>query len=262
MSEVTGKFVWYELMTTDTAGAEAFYTTVAGWSAQDSGLPGIEYAYTVLGVGGAHIGGIMALPQEASAGGARWLGYVAVADADASAASIEAAGGVIHRPPADIPNVGRFAVVADPQGAVFNIMKPMPPAGSPEIPPPAPGAPGHVGWHELHTTDREAAFAFYAGLFGWTKGAAFDMGGSVGIYQLFATGEADVGGMMTKMASVPAPFWLYYVNVAEIDAAAARVKNAGGQVMNGPHQVPGGSWIVQALDPQGAMFALVGPRAA
>jgi predicted enzyme related to lactoylglutathione lyase len=258
MSASHGKFVWYELMTTDTAGAEAFYKAVVGWGTQDSGMPGM--AYTLLNAGGTAIGGLMALPEEARKAGMRpgWTGYVAVDDVDASAAQLTKAGGAVHRAPDNIPGVGRFAVVADPQGATFVLFKAA--AEGPGAPPaPAPGTPGHPGWRELHAADQEAAFGFYSGLFGRTKAEPFDMG-PMGIYQLFATGDAPVGGMMTKMETAPVPFWLYYFNVAGIDAAASRVKAAGGQVQNGPHEVPGGSWILQGLDPQGAMFALVGPR--
>ena len=119
--------------------------------------------------------------------------------------------------------------------------------------------PGHVGWHELQAGDLDSAFAFYAGLFGWTKSEAIDMG-DMGLYQTFATGGAAVGGMMKKMPEVPTPFWLYYFNVEAIDAAAARVSQGGGKLLMAPREVPGGSWIVQCLDPQGAMFAMVAPR--
>lgn len=259
MSNPHGKFVWYELMTTDTAGAESFYRSVIGWGARDSGQPGM--AYTMLTVAGNAIGGMMALPEDACKAGARpgWVGYVWARDVDATAAQVKAAGGAVHRPPADIPGVGRFAVVADPQGAAFALFK-CAAEGQAQPPAPAPGTPGHAGWHELHAGERESAFAFYSGQFGWTKAEAFDMGGPVGIYQLFATGGAPVGGMMRKMDVFPAPFWLYYFNVDDIDAAAARVTGGAGKVLNGPHEVPGGNWIVQSLDPQGAMFALVGPR--
>jgi predicted enzyme related to lactoylglutathione lyase len=122
-----------------------------------------------------------------------------------------------------------------------------------------PGVPGHTGWRELHAGDRERAFGFYSGLFGWTKAEALDMG-PMGIYQLFATGGVPVGGMMTKTQAFPAPAWLYYFNVDDIEAAVVRVKDKGGQLLMGPHEVPGGAWIVQGRDPQGAMFALVGPH--
>jgi uncharacterized protein len=257
MTQSPRKFVWYELLTTDPAAAENFYRSVVGWSAQDSGVPGI--AYTILSAGATSIGGLMALPEAALKMGARpgWMGYVGVDDVDAGADEFVKAGGVIHKAPADIPGVGRFAVVADPQGAALTLFK----AASGAEPEPAPqGAPGHAGWRELHAVDRDSAFAFYADRFGWTKGDAMDMG-PMGIYQLFkAGGEEAIGGMMTKLEAMPVPFWLYYFNVAGIDAAAKAVEAGGGQVLNGPHEVPGGAFILQGLDPQGGMFALVGPR--
>jgi len=255
MSNPHGKFVWYELMTSDTDAAEAFYKSVNGWTAQDSGMPG---QYTILSADGVGIGGLMAVPEEARHKGARpaWLGYVHVEDVDAGAEDVKDAGGTVHRAPADIPSVGRFSVVADPQGAVFMLFKN---AGGPDRPKVAAGTPGHVGWHELHATDYESVFEFYADLFDWTKGETHEMG-PMGVYQLFSTGDVPDGGMMTGTAGAPGPFWLYYFNVDAIDAAVDRVKGAGGVVMQGPHQVPGGSWIAQCTDPQGAMFALVGPR--
>lgn len=251
-----GKFVWYELMTTEPQAAEVFYRNVIGWQAQDAGMPG--GAYTILSAGPTPVGGLMALLPEACAAGARpgWIGYVGVSDVDEFASRVVQRGGKLHRAAEDIPGVGRFAVVADPQGAAFVLFK----GNSTQPPSAAPGTPGHVGWHELHAIDGAGAFAFYADMFGWTKGEGMDMG-PMGIYQLFMTGDAAVGGMMTKMPEVPVPFWLYYVNVAGVDPAVARVTANGGKVINGPMQVPGGSWIVNCLDPQGAMFALVGPKA-
>ena len=255
MSESQGKFVWYELATTDAAAAEAFYKSVVGWGAQDAGVPGS--AYTLWTAGGTPVGGLMALTEEARSAGSRpgWRGYVAVADVDAGAAQVVKAGGTIRHAPEDIPGVGRFAVVADPQGVGFLLFR-----GNGEPPlVPAPGTPGHVGWHELVTTDQEAAFAFYAGLFGWTKSEGLDMG-PMGIYQLFAIGGVPAGGMMTKPEAAPAPYWLYYINVDAIDAAVARITAGGGQIILGPMEVPGGSWIVNGLDPQGVLFAVVAPR--
>ncbi|MEJ0049435.1 MAG: VOC family protein [Rhodospirillales bacterium] len=256
MANPHGKFVWYELMTTDTDAAEAFYKAVIGWSTQV--FAGSEPKYTILMVNGAGIGGMMVLPEEARRMGAQpgWLGYVGVDDVDAGAAKVTEAGGAVHRAPDDIPGVGRFAVVADPQGAVFILFKN---AGEGQGSLPSPSTPGHIGWHELHATDRESAFAFYANQYGWTKSEAHDMG-PMGIYQLFATGDAPVGGMVTRMPGMPGPFWLYYFTVDAIDAAVERVTSSGGRVLNGPHQVPGGVWIAQCSDPQGAMFAMVGPR--
>jgi uncharacterized protein len=249
-------FVWYELMTSDAQAAQAFYTQVVGWSAKDAGMPGM--AYTICSVGTAMVSGMMAITPEMRAMGIQpgWSGYVGVPDVDATARHVTALGGAVHRPPEDIPGVGRFAVVADPQGAVLVLFKG---TGQPDQTPVAPGAPGTFGWHELHAGDGAAAFAFYAQLFGWTKTRAMDMG-PMGVYQIFATGGADVGGMMTKMPDSPMPLWLYYIRVDAIDAAMARVTQNGGKVLMGPHEVPGNDWILQCLDPQGAMFALVAPK--
>ncbi|MFC3227503.1 VOC family protein [Marinibaculum pumilum] len=256
MASQQGRFVWYELMTTDTAAAERFYREVVGWSAADAGMP--DMAYTILSAGEAPVGGLMALPAEVAAAGGQpgWIGYIAVDDAEAMAERAKAAGGAVHRAPEDTPGIGRFAVIGDPHGAVFALFQA---TDGGEGPPAAPmGTPGHVGWRELMAGDLDSAFTFYAGLFGWTKAEAHDMG-PMGVYQLFATGGETAGGMMTKPAEVPAPYWGYYFNVPEIEAAAARVKAAGGQLINGPMEVPGGSWVMQGLDPQGALFALVAP---
>ena len=256
MSANPSKFVWYDVMTSDTQAAESFYTQVIGWSAKDAGMP--DGGYTIFSAGPTMIGGLMPITPEAAAMGARpcWSGYIGVDDVDAYAERVKAAGGAVHHPPTDIPGVGRFAVVADPHGAVFILFKGN---GEPDQTPPAPGTPGTVGWHELHAGDGASAFAFYSGLFGWTKDQAMDMG-PMGVYQLFATGGEAVGGMMTKMPEMPVPCWLYYFNVEAIDAAMGRVTKHGGKVLMGPHEVPGGQWILQCLDPQGAMFAMVAPK--
>ena len=251
-------FVWYELMTFDAPAAEAFYRSVIGWQTADAGMPGMKY--TLLSVGESAIAGLMDLPAEARAAGARpgWLGYIAVDDVDARLAQVLQAGGAMHHPAQDIPGVGRFATVADPQGAVFCLFK-----GDSDVQPPQPAVdtPGTVGWHELYASDLDSVWPFYSSLFGWTKDEAIDMG-AMGVYQLFAGGAGcpAIGGMMTRPPQVPQPGWLYYITAEAIDAAAARVTNAGGQVLSGPMEVPGGSWIVQGLDPQGAMFAMVAPK--
>lgn len=248
-------FVWYELMTTDMDAAEAFYRAVIGWNSQDGGQP--DMRYTIMRADEKMVAGLMSLPEEARQAGGRpgWVGYIEADDVDAATDGVRQAGGAVHRPPADIPNIGRFSVVADPQGAMFMLFKP---SGGDAAPPASMGTPGHIGWHELYASNWERAFDFYAGRFGWTKAEAVDMG-PMGTYQLFAAGGDAIGGMMNKPDEIPSPVWLYYFNVAEIDAAAARVTDRGGQVMTGPMQVPGGSWIVQCTDPQGAMFALVAP---
>lgn len=254
MTPMHGTFVWYELMTTDLVAARAFYEKVLGWTSSDFATDGFDY--WIFSAGEARIAGVMPIPAAPAAAGMppNWGGYIGVDDVDASAAKARELGGQIHKGPEDIPGVGRFAVMTDPEGAMTCLFKPM---GSPP-PAVAPGTPGHAGWRELMAGDWTKAFEFYSALFGWQKGDAVDMG-PMGIYQLFTAhggGEA-IGGMMTKPAEVPRPFWNYYFVVDAIDAAAARVTAAGGRVINGPHEVPGGSWILQCLDPQGAMVCFV-----
>jgi uncharacterized protein len=254
-SSVLGKFIWYDQMSNDLPGAEAFYTKVVGWTLAPNTMN--DQRYTLLKAGETMVGGLMPIPEEAAKMGVRpaWMGYIAVDDVKACADKVKAAGGAIYRPPADIPNVGTFAVAGDPDGAGFLLFK----GNSEQAPEQDPAKPGHVGWHELHGGDPERSFAFYSRLFGWTKGEAMDMG-AMGTYQIFTTKDRQSGGMMKKMAQEPVPYWLYYLTVEAIDAAVDRVKSAGGKIVNGPMQVPGGSWIVQGLDPQGAAFALVAPK--
>jgi uncharacterized protein len=248
-------FVWYDLTTTGAKAAETFYCGVVGWSAeaQQGGTP-----YTVLKVGETGVGGLMAMPPEFFSGGGKpgWMGYIGVDDVDVFTARVQEEGGKVHRAPQDIPGVGRFSVVADPQGSPFMLFQAKPVVQRTELPA---GTPGGFNWRELHAVKWETAWEFYSGLFGWTKDMAVDMG-PAGTYQTFAAGGVAIGGMMTAMDQTNRPGWLYYINVEEIEAAAARVTEYGGKVFQGPHEVPGGSWIVQGFDPQGGFFCLVGPK--
>ena len=249
-------FIWYELMTTDTEAAKAFYRTVVGWEIEDLGAP--HAGYSLLKSEGRGVGGLMAQPEPARADGTApaWFGYVAVPDADAGADAVAEGGGRVLRAPDDIPDVGRFAVVADPGGAAFMLLTPTPRGDAPTPQPRM--TPGHVGWHELYAADGDAAFHFYADRFGWAESSVMDMG-AMGAYRIWSAedgGEA-VGGMMTKPPQAPQAMWLYYFVVDSVDAAALRIAESGGTVRMGPMQVPDGSWVVQAFDPQGAMFALV-----
>ena len=251
---IVNSFFWYDVMTTDTAAATKFYTDVVGWRAQESGSPG----YTALTVDGVGTAGLMAVPEDAAKMGARpcWMGYILVDDVAAKCAEIKAAGGRVEKGPITIDGIITFAVAADPQGGGFLIAKPIP---DKPVNWPAAGTPGTVGWHELMAGDWEKVWPFYENLFGWKKGAALDMG-PMGVYQLFSNQDGQVGGMMSKPSQMPVAAWAYYFQVGQIDAAADRVKAAGGQILNGPMEVPGGGWIVRAMDPQGAMFALFGSK--
>jgi uncharacterized protein len=259
MTDHRGRFVWYELMTTDVSAAADFYGKVVGWTAKDSGMPGMDYR--LFHSGESMVAGLMVQPEESRKMGTppSWLGYVAVDDVDTASKEVAARGGSVFVEPRDIPGIGRFSVVGDPQQAVIALFTGTP--GQEPPPPPPPGAPGQVGWHELYANDWEAALSFYAELFGWKKDQAIDIG-AMGTYQLFALGSGGpaIGGMWNKPKEIPATFWLYYFNVEAIDAGVERVKANGGTITNGPMEVPGGAWIVQGMDPQGAAFALTAPR--
>jgi uncharacterized protein len=250
-----GHFVWYELMTTDPKAAEAFYAEVVGWGTVDASIGGIPYR--VFTAGEASVCGLMNLPEDARRTGAapRWIGYVGVDNVDAAAERIRRLGGVIHLPPTDVPNISRFAVVADPQMATFALSQ----WSSPGQQQPATlKMPRRIGWHELLAADREKAFSFYRELFGWQKVSAEV--NTMGPYQMFSAGGQTIGGMYTKPSMVPVPFWLYYFNIDDIDAASERIKAGGGRILEGPLEMRGGGWIARCADPQGAMFALAGMR--
>lgn len=247
-------FVWYELMSPDKAASEAFYGRVVGWSMADSGMPGGHY--TLGRVDERPTVGFMAKVEQCDVNAPPgWLGYVGVDDVDATIERAKALGGALLFGPMTVEGVGPFAVVADPQGAALGIIAP-----AFDTTPLQPMSPGSIGWHELYTTNAAAGFAFYAELFGWTKDVAYPMP-PFGDYQLFATDRGAVGGMM-KNPQGDFAFWGYVFAVADIDAAAERLREAGGEVLNGPMEVPGGAFVIQASDPQGVFFSLVGMRAA
>jgi predicted enzyme related to lactoylglutathione lyase len=255
MAHLHGRFAWYELATTDMESAKAFYGDVLGWGTQD--VPASGPAYTLFTAGGAAVSGLMELPKEATTSGLRpsWLGYVCVDDVNAAANRIEELGGAVHVPPTEIPNVSRFSIGVDPQMATIALLKWL---NGDQQQPAELDAPGRVGWHELLAADWEQAFAFYRELFSWQK-AQTDTG-AVGTYQLFSAAGETIGGMYTKPAMEPVPFWLYYFNVGDIDVAMKRVKAGGGTILAGPIEVPGSRWIARCTDPQAAIFALMGKR--
>lgn len=255
-AEIRGRFVWHELMTTDTDAASDFYSRVVPWKAEDSGMP----SYSLWMSGKVRAAGLMALPaDDGSATPPHWIIYIGTPDVDATVEAAEKLGGKVLKVASDIPNVGRFAVLSDPQGAAFAVFTP---SSTPEEGMSAGGAIGDFTWHELATTDLDAALSFYSELFGWEKGPTHDMG-EAGLYQIVNLEGQQVGGIWKARDNSTPPNWLSYVRVADAAKAANAIKAAGGRVLNGPMEVPGGSWIVQLLDPQGGAFAVVeAPKAA
>jgi len=263
MTDLNSKFFWYELMTSDAEAAIRFYGDVVGWIAQPFGGERTDDPYHVVSGSAGPLGGIMRIPAGAKDCGMSpwWGGYIGSADVDADAQRLNDAGGKVMRAPEDIPGVGRFAVMNDPGGATFMLLKGSSPDGMDAAPP---MANGHVGWHELYSGSFDADLGFYTSQFGWGKGEAMDMG-PMGSYQLFSmSGGTDFnameGGIMPRSTEMPGAMWLFYFVVPDIDAGVEKVTAGGGTVLNGPMEVPGGAWVIQATDPQGAMFALVGMR--
>lgn len=244
-----GRFVWHELAVPDTAAAESFYTQVTPWKSQPWDH---SPDYTLLTNDGVPLGGIALLTSALIERGVapHWLPYVSVYDVDACARQAVTLGGMLRMGPKEVPNIGCWAVVADPQGATFGIYEPA-------HAPPLASAPrdGDFSWHELTTSDYKAAGEFYHALFHWDHISDYDMGDQ-GIYRMFGQRGDTYGGMFNRSPNMPAPNWLSYVRVGDVKSSAAKVQEAGGRVLNGPMQVPGGDWIAQCLDPQGAAFAL------
>jgi predicted enzyme related to lactoylglutathione lyase len=253
----TGRFVWYELLTSDVPGAIAFYTETVGWKTQawETG------DYTMFVGSQGPLGGLTRLPEAAKQMGAPpyWQANIEVANVDETIDKVKQLGGKVFHAE-DVPTVGRLAIIADPQGAVVAVFTPATAMASHDV-----ARPGEFSWHELYTTDHEAAFEFYRQIAGWERLGEFDMG-PMGKYLLWGRGGKQLGGMMTKPKDMKTPdgrdippSWLYYVTTEDLDAALARAKAKGATVINGPMEVPGGQRIVQLLDPQGAAIALVSP---
>jgi uncharacterized protein len=255
-SSTLGRPVWYELMTTDTAAAEKFYDAVVGWtSAPFDKSPNPYQVFSRSGR--VQVAGLMKRPDGMHMP-PFWSMYVAVPRLEDAVAHITRLGGTELSGVIDVPTVGRMQMLKDPQGAAFYIIQPAPrderPESAPEV--------GDASWHELMTTDASAAMKFYNDIFGWQPSESVDMG-PMGKYQMFNRPHGMIGGMMNKppdMASAP-PMWTIYFRVPDINEATARIKANGGTITNGPQEVPGGDWIVNAVDPQGAHFALHAKKA-
>jgi predicted enzyme related to lactoylglutathione lyase len=252
-SSFHGRFVWYDLMTVDQPAAKSFYNQLVGWGTRP--WEGSDMSYTMWVAGNEPIGGIMDLPKEACDAGAppHWLAYVAVTDVDSTCARATEIGGAVLHQPTDIEGAGCFAILQDPQGAVFAVYT----SENLSTEPPEPPGLGRISWHELATSDLESASEFYADLFGWATQEDMDMGDGW-MYRIYGQpGSFPLGGMFTKTAEMPGPpMWLYYISVPSVADAVERIRHLGGQVLNGPMDVPGGDTIAQCMDPQGAVFAL------
>ena len=248
-ADIRGQFVWHELMTTDTKGAAAFYPKVTGWKTESWEK---DPNYTLWAGAKGPFGGLRELPDAARAAGSHWLPYIGTPSVLATMESAQKLGGRVLMGATDIPGGGRFAVIADPKGAQFAVYR----AAAPAAGGGGGSMPQEFSWHELATTDPVAALKFYSALFGWAEVHAHDMG-PAGVYHIVGLGGAGSIGMYKVFPDKPQPpNWLSYAQITDIDKAANAGKAAGGKILNGPMEVPGGTWIAQMTDPQGAPFAL------
>jgi len=242
-----GRFVWYELMTSNSARAEHFYTRLFGWRT----LPWDHGDYTFWMRGEKPFGGLMRFPDDVRLAGSppHWIGYITSPDLAVTVRRARELGGGVLRDITKVRDIGRFAILADPQGAVFAAYTPL----RKEEPPPARAPIGQVSWHELVTTHRVEALSFYHALFGWQK-----MGESgTPAYAAFGRGAARFGGIADRPAGASgAPAWLFYVRVADARTTAESIVQLGGSVISGPDVVDGGDRVAQCQDPEGAAFAI------
>lgn len=263
MTNPHGSWIWYELMTPDAQASRAFYEAVIGWRIDAESMAPGGAEYRILHAADGDVGGMLTLDAAMLAGGAKasWLGYIGVDDVDASVEQLKAAGGSVHVPPTDIPGTGRFAMVADPQGVPFYVMRGSSPESSTAY---ARFGEGHVSWNELQTSDAEASLAFYSTVFGWERAGGMPM--PWGEYSFLRCKDAgddmDVvwGAMMPRELAEHPVGWTFYFRVPDIEAAHAKVKELGGTPHSDPMEVPGGDRAFHATDPQGAVFGLVAPK--
>ncbi len=265
MAEMPGSFIWYELMTTDANAAAKFYGAVVGWKIAERGNPdvagGRDYRSIARSDGGM-AGGVLQLTQDMLSHGAKptWLGYLHVTDVDTATKAIAADGGQIHLPKMSLP-VGDIAMVTDPMGTPFYVMRPIPPSDNPDAKSDVfdTKAEQRVRWNELASPELARAKAFYAKHFHFEFNDVMPMG-AMGDYCFIDHNGVRLGAIMQKPEHSPIATWLFYFGVKSVAAAKRAIEAGGGKIINGPHQVPGGDWIVIGIDPQGAPFGCVGPQ--
>lgn len=264
---MAGTPVWYELMTTDPAKVAPFYREVLGWSVATGGdhLPnGARYGMIGRADGG-QAGGVLTMSGDMCEQGARpaWLIYFDVDDTDEACAKAQELGAAVQMPPVTMDNVGRMAMLADPQGTSFYVITPTPPEGSEpdgESSVFSPEVTGYCAWNELNTQNADKQEAFYSQLFDWEVTGEMPMPDGH-TYKFVNNGELPLGAVCSmKPESVPSQ-WLPYFRVTDIDAAKDAVQANGGKVEMGPHEVPGGDYIIVGFDPDGAALGLVGRQA-
>lgn len=243
---VRGQFVWHDLITPNSAGAHEFYRKTVGWKQQawDS-----DSSYLMFVAPNGPIGGAVEGREDTP----HWLPYIGTDDVDSAVEAATRLGARVLTPAATLPSGGRYAVLADPQGAEFAMYSSNDSASDD-----AGSQPGQFSWHELATSVApNIAFGFYAALFDWDEVSQTDMG-PMGMYLIFGRNGRQLGGMYDKTSGGRPgnPYWLGYVSVTDLEGTIERATSARGSVLVGPMDVPGGDRIAQLMDPYGAFFAL------
>jgi predicted enzyme related to lactoylglutathione lyase len=255
MPEVTGhspgSFCWMELGTSDSEAAKKFYSSLFGWETMD--IPtGPGQVYTMLQIGGKDVSALYQLTEQYHKGvPTHWLSYIAVTSADETAAKAKQLGATVTMEPFDVMDVGRMAMIQDPQGAMFAIWQ-----AKSHIGVRLAGEPNTLCWNELATTDTDAGGQFYSKLFGWTfkSGDAGPM-----IYHEISNAGTQIGGMYKiteEMKGMP-PNWMAYYAVTNCDATADRAKSMGAALVVPPTDIPNVGRFCTIKDPQGGVFAVI-----
>jgi predicted enzyme related to lactoylglutathione lyase len=248
---------WVDLMSPDIDASKAFYTAVFGWDADDQLDDDGNRIYVMFSIDGKNVAGLGGQPPGMPEGMPPvWNTYVATDDVAATAEKVTAAGGSVMMPPMQVMDAGEMAIFTDPGGAAFSVWK----AGQ------------HIGsqvcnenntysWNELMTRDLDNALPFYSAVFGWTYESQ-DMG-PMGTYHVIAGGASGgLGGLMAMPPDVPdmvPNHWGVYFTVASVDATVASITSAGGQVVNGPMDIPGVGRMATVHDPAGGNFNVMQP---
>jgi predicted enzyme related to lactoylglutathione lyase len=245
-----GTFSWVDVTTPDQPAAKEFYSGLFGWEADDRPV-GDGVVYSMMQVDGHDVAAVSPQPQQQREAGVPplWNNYVTVESADAAADKASQLGATVHAPPFDVMDVGRMAVIQDPQGAFFMVWEPKTQIGAGLV-----NQPSALVWNELATPDLDASAKFYGDLFGWTTQP---LESSPQPYLIVKNGDHTNGGMRLlsgEDAHVP-PHWLPYFGIDDIDRGLAKTKELGGTV-HGDQIDIGIAKIGVVQDPQGAMFAI------
>jgi uncharacterized protein len=246
-SNQPGTFAWLELGTSDHDAAKQFYTSLFGWTFNE--FPMDEgYSYTIFQKNGKDVAACYKLMPDMLANGVppHWMSYVAVDSADDAANKAKELGGNVMNGPFDVYDMGRMAVMSDPQGAMFSVWQ----------------SKSHHGiqirdesntlcWNELQARNVDAAKPFYKSLFGWELKESPE-------YNEISVGGQPIGGIMQSQAPPEVPsYWMPYFAVDDCDGTTGKAAGSGATTIVPPMDYPGVGRFSVLSDPQGAVFAVI-----